>query len=127
MTNEVGRSAERRVVAECSAGIKAIGAERRAAASLQQMMYGIDPSLTEHVITPQSLLQNVDHVESVAACQRQIMPLCSDRELFACGEIEKGFNQDLARAEASRCLQCGLICYESSMEIKAVEESADRV
>jgi len=125
--NEIGLFAEGDVLADYSAAIKAIGAGRRAAASLQQMMYGIDPSLTEHVITPQSLVQNVDHVESVAACQRQIMPLCSDRELFACGEIEKGLNQDLARAEASRCLQCGLICYESSVEIKAVEESADRV
>ena len=125
--NEVGLFAEGDVLADYSAAIKAIGAGRRAAASLQQMMYGIDPSLTEHVITPQSTLQNVDHVESVAACQRQIMPLCSDRELFACGEIEKGFNSELARAEASRCLQCGLICYEPSVEIEEKEESADLV
>ncbi len=113
--------------ADYSAAIKAIGAGRRAAASLQQMMYGIDPSLTEQVITPQSILQNVDHVESVAACQRQIMPLCSSRELAACGEIERGFNSEKARAEASRCLQCGLICYEHSVEIEEKEESADRV
>jgi hypothetical protein len=91
------------------------------------MMYGIDPSLTEHVITPQSILQNVDHVERVAACQRQIMPLCSSRELVACGEIERGFNNEMARAEASRCLQCGLICYEPSVEIEGKEESADSV
>jgi len=90
-------------------------------------MYGIDPSLAEHVITPQSILQNVDHVESVAACQRQIMPLCSGRELAACGEIERGFNRETARAEASRCLQCGLICYEHSAEIEEKEESADSV
>ena len=91
------------------------------------MMYGIDPSLTEHVITPQSTLQNVDHVESVAACQRQIMPLCSSRELVACGEIERGFNNEMARAEASRCLQSGLICYEPSVEIEGKEESPDNV
>ncbi len=125
--NEVGLFAEGDVLADYSAAIKAIGAGRRAAASLQQMMYGIDPSLTEHVITPQSILQNVDHVESVAACQRQIMPLCSSRELAACGEIEKGFNSEMVRAEASRCLQCGLICYEPSVEIEGKEESADRV
>jgi hypothetical protein len=40
------------------------------------------------------------------------MPLCSGQELAACGEIERGFNGEMARAEASRCLQCGLICYE---------------
>ena len=121
--NEIGLFAEGDVLADYSAAIKAIGAGRRAAASLQQMMYGIDPSLTEHVITPQSILQNVDHVESVAACQRKIMPLCSSRELLACGEIERGFNSEMARAEASRCLQCGLICYEPSVEIEGKEES----
>jgi NADPH-dependent glutamate synthase beta subunit-like oxidoreductase len=125
--NEVGLFAEGEVLADYSAAIKAIGAGRRAAASLQQMMYGIDPSLAEHVITPQSILQNVDHVESVAACQRQIMPLCSGRELAACGEIERGFNRETARAEASRCLQCGLICYEHAAEIEEKEESADSV
>jgi formate dehydrogenase beta subunit len=125
--NEVGLFAEGDVLADYSAAIKAIGAGRRAAASLQQMMYGIDPSLTEHVITPQSTLQNVDHVEKVAACQRQIMPLCSSRELVVCGEIERGFNNEMARAEASRCLQCGLICYEPSVGIEGKEESADSV
>ena len=125
--NEVGLFAEGDVLADYSAAIKAIGAGRRAAASLQQMMYGLDPSLTERVITPQSILQNVDHVENVAACQRQIMPLCSSRELAACGEIERGFNSEMAMSEASRCLQCGLICYEPSVEIEEKEEPADSV
>jgi NADPH-dependent glutamate synthase beta subunit-like oxidoreductase/NAD-dependent dihydropyrimidine dehydrogenase PreA subunit len=125
--NEVGLFAEGDVLADYSAAIKAIGAGRRAAASLQQMMYGIDPSLTDQVITPQSILQNVDHVESVDACQRQIMPLCSGRELSECGEIEKGFNSEMASAEASRCLQCGLICYEPSAELREKVASGDRV
>ena len=125
--NEIGLFAEGDVLADYSAAIKAIGAGRRAAASLQQMMFGIDPSLTDQVITPQSILQNVDHVESVEACQRQIMPLCSGRELSACGEIEKGFNSEMARTEASRCLQCGLICYEPSAELEGKEEAADSV
>ena len=127
LKNEIGLFAEGEALADYSAAIKAIGAGRRAAASIQQMMYGMDPSLTEHVITPQSILQNVDHVESVAACQRQIMPFCNDRELSACGEIEKGFNIEMAKAEASRCLQCGLICYEPSVEIEEKEEPADAV
>jgi formate dehydrogenase (NADP+) beta subunit len=114
--DEVGLFAEGDVMADYSAAIKAIGAGRRAAASLQQIMYGIEPSLTERVITPQSFVQNVDQVESVTACQRQIMPLCSGQELAACGEIERGFNTEMAQAEASRCLQCGLICYEQSAE-----------
>jgi thioredoxin reductase/NAD-dependent dihydropyrimidine dehydrogenase PreA subunit len=114
--DEVGLFAEGDVLADYSAAIKAIGAGRRAAASIQQILYGLDPLLTEHVITPQSSIQDVDHVENVAACQREIMPLCSGRELAVCGEIERGFSREAAQAEASRCLQCGLICYEHTAE-----------
>ena len=120
--DEVGLFAEGDVLADYSAAIKAIGAGRRAAASIQEILYGIEPSLTEYVITPQSLIQDVDHVEKVAGCQREIMPLCSGRELAACGEIERGFTDEMARAEASRCLQCGLICYEHSEEPARQEE-----
>jgi NADPH-dependent glutamate synthase beta subunit-like oxidoreductase/NAD-dependent dihydropyrimidine dehydrogenase PreA subunit len=108
----VGLFAEGDVLADYSAAIKAIGAGRRAAASIHQIMHGLSPNLTEHVITPQSVLQNVYHVEKVHASQRQIMPICSGKELAICGEIERGFSADMAQEEASRCLQCGLICYE---------------
>jgi hypothetical protein len=114
--DQVGLFADGDVLADYSAAIKAIGAGRRAAASIQQILYGIDLSVPEDVITPQSLIQDVDHVENVAACQRQIMPLCSGKELAVCGEIERGFTKESAQAEASRCLQCGLICYEHTEE-----------
>ena len=126
--DEVGLFAEGDVLADYSAAIKAIGAGRRAAASIQQILYGIDPSLTEHVITPRSVIQNVDHVENVAASQREIMPICSGRELAVCGEIERGFSKESAQAEASRCLQCGLICYEHTAapaEQKAAETEVE--
>ena len=110
--DEVGLFAEGDVLADYSAAIKAIGAGRRAAASIHEVMYGLSPNLTEHVITPQSVLQNVYHVENVQASQRQIMPICSGKELAICGEIERGFSADMVQKEASRCLQCGLICYE---------------
>jgi len=125
--DEVGLFAEGDVLADYSAAIKAIGAGRRAAASIQQIIYGLDPSVTENVITPQSLIQDVDQVESVAACQRGIMPICSGRELAVCGEIERGFTKEAARAEASRCLQCGLICYDHSEEPARPEEASTGV
>jgi formate dehydrogenase beta subunit len=112
--DEVGLFADGDVLADYSAAIKAIGAGRRAAVSLQQIIYGIEPALTEKVITPQSVIQDVNDVEAVAASQRRIMPLCSGKDLAICGEIERGFSDDMAQSEASRCLQCGLICYEHS-------------
>jgi NADPH-dependent glutamate synthase beta subunit-like oxidoreductase len=124
LKDEVGLFAAGDVLADYSAAIKAIGAGRRAAASIQQVLYGMDPSVAEQVITPHSLIQDVDHVENVAACRREIMPICSGRELAVCGEIERGFSKEAAQAEASRCLQCGLICYEHSEEPLAQEEES---
>jgi len=124
--DERGLFAEGDVLADYSAAIKAIGAGRRAAASIHQVMHGLSPNLAEHVITPQSVLQNVYHVEKVQASQRQLMPICSGAELAICGEIERGFSPDMARQEASRCLQCGLICYEHT-ETEAPDEKEESI
>lgn len=123
--DEVGLFAEGDVLADYSAAIKAIGAGRRAAASIHQVMYGQSPNLSERVITPQSALQNIYHVEKVQASQRQIMPICSGKELAICGEIERGFTADMAQAEASRCLQCGLICYAHTAVADEAQESSE--
>jgi NADPH-dependent glutamate synthase beta subunit-like oxidoreductase len=127
LKDEVGLFAEGDVLADYGAAIKAIGAGRRAAASIHQIMHGLSPNLTEQVITPQSVLQNVYHVEKVQANQRQIMPICSGKELAICGEIERGFSTDMAQEEASRCLQCGLICYEhtKTTTVDEKEESSE--
>ena len=94
-----------------SAAIRAIGAGRRAAASIHQAMYGLPVSLPETVVTPQSDIQNVDRVARVPAVSREIMPLSRPKEVAAGQELEKGFGDTAAHAEAQRCLQCGLICY----------------
>jgi NADPH-dependent glutamate synthase beta subunit-like oxidoreductase len=120
--DEVGLFAEGDVLADYSAAIKAIGAGRRAAASIHQIMHGISPTVTDNVLTPQSIIQNVYEVEKVEASQRQIMPICSGKELEVCGEIERGFSPEVARKEASRCLQCGLICYERTAPAAEKEE-----
>ena len=121
LKDESGLFAEGDVLADYSAAIKAIGAGRRAAASLQQIIHGLEPALSGNVVITDADVQNVDHVENVVATRRQIMPICNGPELAACGEIERGFTEEKARTEADRCLQCGLICYEHS-EPSPVEE-----
>lgn len=112
--DQIGLFAEGDVLADYNAAIRAIGAGRRAAASIHQFMNGIDVQLSQKVITPQAFLQDVQHVEMVKAFPRQIMPICSGSELALRGEVEPGFNEDAARKEAGRCLQCGLICYRKA-------------
>ena len=126
LKDEVGFFAEGDVLADYSAAIKAIGAGRRAAASIHQIMHGLSPTLTENVITPNSVLQNVYQLQNVQLNQRQIMPICSGKELAARGEIERGFSADMAQKEASRCLQCGLICYEHTAPAAEKEESTSK-
>jgi len=46
---------------------------------------------------------------------RNLMPTC-DPLGSECREIEIGFDEETARAEAARCLRCGLICYERPPE-----------
>jgi NADPH-dependent glutamate synthase beta subunit-like oxidoreductase/NAD-dependent dihydropyrimidine dehydrogenase PreA subunit len=94
-----------------SAAIRAIGAGRRGAASIHQLLYGIELTFPERVLTEDAYIQNVDFVKEVRKDARQIMPTCSPSEWPRCREIEEGFSSEKALAEAARCLQCGLICY----------------
>ena len=105
-----------------SAAIKAIAAGRRAAASIHQILYGIRVSVPKNLVTPQSLIQNINHLEAVKAVPRVIMPLSSTPDPETAEELEKGFSEDMARKEAARCLQCGLICYKKTADETAVAE-----
>jgi len=102
------------VFSDFSAAIRAIGAGRRGAASMHELIYDIPLTFPEEVLTHRSIIQDVDHVEQVSKDRRQIMPLCSPAEQDQCREIEKGFSPEAAKTEADRCLQCGLICYQHS-------------
>ncbi|QTA79588.1 FAD-dependent oxidoreductase [Desulfonema limicola] len=111
---EAGIFAQGDALTDFGAAIKAIGAGRRAAASIHKIMYGIPLDLEENVLTPESDIQDVDHVDYVASKARNIMPISNAKELAETGILEKGYTEQMAIAEANRCLQCGLICYEKS-------------
>jgi NADPH-dependent glutamate synthase beta subunit-like oxidoreductase len=111
-TGEIGLFAAGDPQTDFSAAIRAIGAGRRAAVSIHQMINGIDPVLSERVVTRSGQVQNVHELVGVAASARQIMPLSQPIELAAGSELEKGFSAKAAHSEAQRCLRCGLICYE---------------
>ena len=112
LADESGLFAKGEALTDFSGAIKAIGAGRRAAATVHRLIYDIPVDLPANVLKPEVVIQNVDHVEAVAASPRQIMPLADSRDLAQLMELEKGFDTDAARKEASRCLNCGLICYQ---------------
>jgi hypothetical protein len=55
------------------------------------------------------------------------MPLADNRDLAQLMEIEKGFDAQAAREEASRCLNCGLICYHDVNAKKGLIQIEDAV
>lgn len=101
-------------LSDYSAAVKAIGAGRRAAASIHQWMYDFEIYLPENAVTPESNLQDVDHLEGVKSSARRIMPLKRRDGGAPSGEIETGYSEEMAKAESTRCLQCGLICYRQT-------------
>jgi len=122
LKDEKGLFATGDAVTDYSAAIRAIGAGRRAAASIHKVLNAIPLVLEDTVLTSRSCIQDVDKVEGVAKSQRQIMPLAHGRELMMTGVLEKGFTESMAIKEADRCLQCGLICYVHDAPIASTEE-----
>jgi len=119
---EIGLFAPGDVITDYSGAIKAIAAGRRAAASIHQLIYGMAPGVSENRCTPDTVVQNVDSVEAVAPTARHIMPVAPPRDLDREGQLELGFSEETARAEAGRCLQCGLICYEHTETTDAIQD-----
>jgi len=78
---------------------KAIGAGRRAAVSLHQVMNGIPPQLGEKVIDRSPTSRTSVCVENIKPFPRQIMPICSGPELKRCGEIRTRLLEDTARKD----------------------------
>ena len=122
--DEVGVFSSGDVLTDYSAAIRAIGAGRRAAVSIHRILYDIPMTFDDNVLTPISMIQDVDGVENVNTVPRQIMPLAGPRELAENGVLEKGFTEPMAVKEANRCLQCGLICYERTPAIHAGDKKA---
>jgi NADPH-dependent glutamate synthase beta subunit-like oxidoreductase/NAD-dependent dihydropyrimidine dehydrogenase PreA subunit len=121
-SRDIGLFAPGDVITDYSGAIKAIAAGRRAAASIHQMLYGMTPDMPEKICTQDDLIQNVDAVDAVAPTVRHIMPVVPPRDLDREGQLEMGLSEEAARAEAARCLQCGLICYEHTEKATAIQD-----
>jgi NADPH-dependent glutamate synthase beta subunit-like oxidoreductase len=116
--NETGIFSENDEKTDYNAAIRAIAGGRRTAASVHHVMYGNDLALEEDILKPESDIQDVTKLTQVSKKPRQIMPLRTTQELMKKNEIEKGFTREMAKQEAERCLQCGLVCYEREVDLE---------
>ncbi len=112
LADQPGLFAAGEPLSDMDATVKAIGAGRRAAAAMHMTMYGDPLALPENVITRNAVIQTVEALSGVSSLPRNIMPLNSRQDIADSEELEAGFSERVARDEAARCLQCGIICYE---------------
>ncbi|NDV18596.1 NAD(P)-binding protein [Pseudodesulfovibrio sp. JC047] len=100
--------------------VSAIGDGRKAARSIHYYMTQdrIPVSeTTQKAMIPYTLFKEIDHVERK---QRAVLPhLChGDDRNCSFNEVEGSLSEADARAEADRCLRCGLTCYDHETTVQ---------
>ncbi|SMC36433.1 electron transport complex, RnfABCDGE type, B subunit [Desulfocicer vacuolatum DSM 3385] len=125
--NELGMLSPADELSGYSAAVVAINGGRRAAATIHSVMYGV-PVLSGPYkpVTGRSILQGITKVEGVQIIPRNIMPVNDAATRAVKTELAAGYTPETAKAEAERCLKCGLLCYERTLADGAekAEESA---
>ncbi|NCO60464.1 MAG: electron transporter RnfB [Deltaproteobacteria bacterium CG_4_8_14_3_um_filter_51_11] len=100
-------------VGDYKAVVEAIGAGRRAAVSVNRFLTGRDIEPPINMVRKGMDILNVRELQPLENIPRAKMPELKDAERRENpnAEIELGLTEEQAKAEASRCLKCGLICY----------------
>jgi NADPH-dependent glutamate synthase beta subunit-like oxidoreductase len=99
-------------VGDYRAAVEALAAGRRAAASAHRAVMGREVAPPEFMLTPHSRVPDVGGLEHLldAPPQQSFPRLDQDAELLPAGPGE-ALSEEAVKAEARRCLNCGLICY----------------
>ncbi|MBN1627481.1 MAG: FAD-dependent oxidoreductase, partial [Deltaproteobacteria bacterium] len=98
--------------------VEAIGAGRRAAASMQRYIDGEPVKTPANMIRKDTYVLTLNKLEPVPKLTRSRMPesemekRINDPDL----EISAGYSEEEAVKEAKRCMKCGLICYRRSKD-----------
>lgn len=108
-------------VSDHRAAVEAIGSGRRAAATVHRIIEGMDDPRPERMLGSGRCSVDVMDLEDLLDTPpRQMMPLASaEAQLDPAVEIELGFDEQALKTEASRCLNCGLLCYKRNGKMPA--------
>lgn len=114
MTNIPGVFAGGDGVHGAATAVEAIGAGRRAARAMHLYLAEEDPNAPGNWVTkPREVVTVKDIPGAPEPGQRVKMPeLSVDERRMNFEEVELGLTEEMARQEAQRCLQCGLVCYK---------------
>jgi heterodisulfide reductase subunit A-like polyferredoxin len=105
--------------------IEAVAAGKRVAETIERYLNGKDLTAQRFESTikpvPDELLPETDDVEEKARAKAGELPVAQRVGSFR--EVEKGFTEEQALAEAERCLNCGL-CSECKECVEACKQNA---
>jgi len=100
--------------------VRSVGRGRRIARAVHLFVTGKELVPMEDMLGGRQPVANVEAVTGVEQSNRAIMPVSESAAglggvdmMYETTESELGFSASVARKEADRCLQCGLICYRS--------------
>ncbi len=108
---ELGLLSSQDVISEYASAVAAINGGRRAATLMHHLIYGIQLQDPEPMLTPTSVVQDVNSLNQVVPSPRNLLKPLTDRPAHK-QRFSTGFSEDTAKKEAGRCLRCGLVCYE---------------
>ncbi len=111
--DDFGIFREGEVTSDYKAVIEAIGAGRRAAASIQRYISEEPVEAPFNMIRKHMQVLDLNTLDPLPKAKREKMPELPKEEqiLDPEKEIALGFSKEQARLESNRCLQCGIICY----------------
>ncbi len=107
-TNESGIFAGGDVVTGPAMVADAIGAGSRAANSIDRYVRGEVLGVTEEEEVPIASFEDLNLAYAVLAPKARASKLPVGERVRGFAEIDDGFSQEIARAEAERCLSCGV-------------------
>lgn len=99
--------------------VEAIGAGRLAARSIHNYLLGEEIEAPPQYLTernPESILPGI---EGISHKERAKMAELEVAERVGLVEVDLGIDEDQAKAEADRCLNCGLTCYNREAKNQA--------
>jgi NADPH-dependent glutamate synthase beta subunit-like oxidoreductase len=115
-------------ISDSAAVVKSILSGRRLARAVHQHFTDDAIKPVENLTIEADEILDVTEVHDVSPCVRQQPPLCDvegdSKSAWIFPKELPGLDEQAARREADRCLQCGLICYKKLEKTELVSENA---